>query len=65
MPTVNLSLCDKAADREDILLYKLDYGVLLSATTLIDWNYKAANDVIRDQNRQLVPAAEAIIPSEC
>ena len=46
MLTVNLYLCDKAAYCEDILLYKLDYGILLFATTLIDENYKATNNII-------------------
>lgn len=59
MPTVNLDLCDKAVYCEDILLYKLDYGILLFAMTLIDQNYKATGNIIQDQNRQLVPAAEA------
>lgn len=36
MPTVNADLCDKAAYCDDILLYKLDCGILLFATTLID-----------------------------
>ena len=46
MPTVNLDLYDKVTYCEVILLYKLDYGILLFATTLIDENYKATNNII-------------------